>query len=564
MPRVILIALCLSSLVSVARAQGAATADAEFTKLHDAYLAKFKPLTLEAEAAWWEANITGTDAAYERKRVTDKALVDLHSDHEMFAQLKALKEKGEVRDPVLRRELDVMYRAFLPGQADPKLQKQIVDLENDVEQTFNTHRGQVGDKTLSENDIRDILATTTDSAQAEAAWKAYMEVGAKVDGKLRELARLRNQVARELGFRDYFAMSLVLQEIEEDKLFNLFDELDSLTFGTFAKVKADMDATRAARFHVAVSELRPWHFGDLFFQEAPGGEGVNLDDLFKNADMVALAKKYYASIGLPVDDILAHSDLYEKPGKCPHAFCADLNRAGDIRVLANVKPNLYWAGTILHELGHGVYDKNIRADVPFVLHEASHAITTEGIAEMFGALVKNEEWLTKVLGIAPDEAARVGRAARESLRIEQLMFSRWTQVMLRFEQGLYKDPNQDLGRLWSDLRKRYQLLNSPEPASRPDYAAKMHILTHPVYYQCYMMGELFAAQVKNHVARKVLGLKDARQTSFYEQPKAGEFLRENIFGPGDEYSWAEITQRATGEPLTARYFVDDFVSTPDK
>ena len=271
-------------------------------------------------------------------------------------------------------------------------------------------------------------------------------------------------------------------------------------------------------------------------------------------------RKYYASIGLPADDILAHSDLYEKSGKCPHAFCADLDRAGDIRVLANLKPNLYWAGTILHELGHGVYDKYIRPDVPFVLHDSSHAITTEGIAELFGALCKNEDWLTKVLGVAPDEAARIGRGARESLHTEQLMFSRWTQVMLRFEQGLYGDPNQDLGRLWTDLRKRYQLLISPDPVSRPDYAAKMHVLTHPVYYQSYMLGQLFASQVRSHIARKVLGLAEANQTSFYGQPKAGAYLRENVFGPGNLYSWTELTQRATGEPLLTRYFVEEYVS----
>lgn len=563
MPRMLLSVVFLSSLAAAACAQGA-SADAEFAKLHDAYLAKFKPLTLEAEAAWWEANITGTDAAYERKRVTDKALVDLHSDHEMFAQLKAFKEKGEVRDPVLRRELDVMYRAFLPGQADPQLQKQIVDLENDVEQTFNTHRGRVGEKSLTENEIREILATTTDSAQAEAAWKAYMDVGAQVDGKLRELARLRNQLARELGFRDYFALSLVLQELEEDKLFKIFDELDTLTREPFASVKADMDVIRAARFCLPVTDLKPWHYGDLFFQEPPSSEGINPDDLFKNADLVALAKKYYTSIRLPADDILARSDLYEKPGKCPHAFCADLNRAGDIRVLANLKPNAYWADTILHELGHGVYDKYIRADVPFVLHESSHAITTEGVAELFGAMCKNEEWLTKVLGVAPAEAARIGQAARDSQRTGQLMFSRWTQVMLRFEQGLYSDPNQDLGRLWSDLRRRFQLLNSPDPVTRPDYAAKMHILTHPVYYQSYMLGELFASQVRNHIARQVLGLKEVSQTSFYDQPKVGEYLREKILGPGDLYAWNELIQRATGEPLAAKYFVEETVSAPSR
>ncbi len=544
----------------VATAQEApAGADGEFRDLLDAYMARFKPLTLASEAAWWEANTTGTDAAVAKKKAAEQALVDLQSDREVFAHLKALKDKGQVTDPVLSRELDVMYRQFVPGQADPQLRKRIVELENDVEQVFNVYRARVGEQTLTENDIRDILAGTTDSAAAEAAWKAYMEVGRKAEATLRELVRLRNEMARSLGYRDFYAMSLSLQEIDEAELLKLFDELDALTREPFARFKTELDAARAARFHIPADELRPWHYGDLFFQEVPEGQDVSLDDLYKNADLLELSKKYYASIGLPVDDILAHSDLYEKPGKCPHAYSVDLDRAGDVRVLANLKPNIYWADTILHELGHGVYDKGIRPDVPFLLHDAAHAITTEGIAEMFGEMSRNEEWLTDVLKVERSQVARVGLAARTSQRSGQLMFSRWAQVMVRFEHGMYSKPDQDLGKLWWDLKRRYQLLNPPETVDRPDYAAKMHILTTPVYYHSYMLGELFAAQVRHHIAWKLLGLADPCATSFRGRLEVGTYLREQIFGPGSLYSWKELMQRATGEPLTAKYFAEQFV-----
>ena len=61
--------------------------------------------------------------------------------------------------------------------------------------------------------------------------------------------------------------------------------------------------------------------------------------------------------------MIDRSDLYEKPGKSPHAFCTDIDREGDVRVLANIVPNEYWMGTMLHELGHSVYSsKNIPAE----------------------------------------------------------------------------------------------------------------------------------------------------------------------------------------------------------
>ena len=529
----------------------------DFVPLRNAYLAKYRPLFLEARQAEWDASRSGTDADYARVRAVNKRLVDLHSDPAVFLRLRQLKDAGGLGDRVLNRELDVMFRAFLPGQADPELRKRIVDLEADVDQIFNTHRSAVGGKTLTENEVRAVLADTTDSAAAEAAWRGYMEVGGKAAPKLLQLVRLRNELARQLGYAHYFNMQMALQEIDETELFRLFDELDQLTREPYARLKQDLDAARAARFRVPVEQLRPWHYGDLFFQEAPRGEDVDLDALFAKADLVALAKRYFASLDLPVDDILARSDLFEKPGKSPHAYCTDMDRAGDVRVLANLAPNVYWADTILHELGHGVYDKYIGDDVPFLLHEASHAITTEGIALLFGAMVKNEDWQQRVLGVEPAKVAEIGRAVRAALRAERLIFARWSQVMLHFEHGLYRDPDQDLARLWWDLKRRYQLQNPPDALDRPDFAAKTHILSTPVYYHNYLMGELFAAQVRAYVTSQVLATDGPAHPCFYEQPAVGRYLRERVFAPGNLYPWNELIRRATGEPLTARYFAAD-------
>jgi peptidyl-dipeptidase A len=226
-------------------------------------------------------------------------------------------------------------------------------------------------------------------------------------------------------------------------------------------------------------------------------------------------------------------------------------------VLANLKPNLYWADTMLHELGHGVYSKYVRPDLSFLLRQDAHGITTEGIALMFGALSKNEEWLGEILKVAPADVPRIGAAARQALRNERLLFARWAQVMVRFEQGMYTDPEQNLGKLWWDLKQRYQLLNPPETVDRPDYAAKVHILTNPVYYHDYMMGELFAAQVRHALAQEAVPGADPHRTCFCGRPEVGEFLRAKIFGPGSLYRWDELTGRATGEPLTPRYFAEE-------
>ena len=80
-------------------------------------------------------------------------------------------------------------------------------------------------------------------------------------------------------------------------------------------------------------------------------------------------------------------------------------------------------------------------------------------------------------------------------RARLLIFSRWCQVMLRFEKALYEDPSRDLNVLWWDLVENYQGLKRPDGRHAPDYASKIHIVSTPAYYHNYMMGELFAAQL---------------------------------------------------------------------
>ncbi len=541
------------------REQTMTDTERDFTNLYKAYIEKYEPLWRESARAWWEASTTGSDKAFERRKVAQAALIDLHGDRGRFAELRSLREAGGLSDPVLKRQLEIMYHAFLPRQAEPDLLKRIVAIEADVEQIFNTHRSLIDGKPRTENDVRSILAETTVSTEAEKAWKGYMAVGVEIEPKLQELVTLRNRAAKEVGFENYFSLRLALQEMDAAELLELFDELDTLTREPFARLKRGIDEKMALRFGITPDQLRPWHFGDLFFQEAPGTGEVDLDDMVKDRDLVQIAKDYYAGLGMPVEEILRRSDLYEKPGKSPHAFCADLDRAGDVRILCNLKPNMYWMDTLVHELGHAVYDQYLGTDLPFNLREASDAITTEGIAMMFGAMIKNEEWIRKVLKTPSDQAKRFAPAARDSLRTEKLIFSRWVQVMTRFELGMYTNPQQDLNKLWWDLKKRYQLLNPPEDVDRPDYAAKMHIVGAPAYYHSYLMGELFASQVRHYVVRHVLGLDDVDRTCFAGRKEAGDYLREKVFAPWKLYSWRELTRRATGEPLSAKYFAEQFI-----
>ena len=519
--------------------------------------AAIKPLEIEVARRWWAANVSGKDEEYKLKEEAETRLELQLADPKTFAELKAVKE-APLGDRLLARQVEVLYLQYLARQIDPELLKAMLAKSNKIEQTFNVHRPNVGGKTLSDNEVRRTLRTSKDSAQRKAAWEASKTVRGAVEADLKELVGLRNRAAKKLGYRDYHVMQLALGEQSQEQVLKLFDELDALTRGPFHAAKAEIDAALARNCGIAAAELRPWHYHDPFFQESPAVFGAPDDALYAKVDILKVCREFYAGIGLPVDDILARSDLYEKPGKNPHAFCIDIDRSGDVRVLANVVPDYQWLSTMLHELGHGVYSsKNIPASVPYVLRGEAHTLTTEGIAMMFERFTRNADWLAAMGVAVPDPKAFQERA--DKLRRNQLLiFSRWCQVMFRFEKSLYADPAQDLNRLWWDLVEKYQEVRRPDARNAPDYAAKIHVVSAPAYYHNYMMGELFAAQLHHAIARDVLGGADPAKALYVGNKAAGRYLIERVFAPGRTLDWNGLARHATGEDLSPKAFAGDF------
>lgn len=546
--------------MSAVTAEASPEATARAKKFLAAHEAKIKPLDIAAGKAWWTANITGKDEDFKKKEEIQNKLDAALADKEAFAELKALKEltdKGQIDDKLVARAVVVLYLTYLPKQIDPELLKKITAKENAVEQKFNTFRAPVGDKKLAASDVAKVLKESKDSAERKAVWEASKKVGDDVAADLKELVKLRNEAAKQLGFKSFHALQLYLNEQDGDELIKLFDELDALTREPFLKAKGEIDEKLAAACKVKPADLMPWHYHDPFFQESPGVFDVKLDDVYAKLDLTQLCEKFYEGIGLPIGRVIAASDLFEKDGKSPHAFCTDIDREGDVRVLANIKPTEYWMSTMLHELGHAVYSSlNIPQSVPYVLRGEAHILTTEGVAMQFQKFSKSSAWLEK-MGVKLADPKAFDATAAKMLRNELLIFSRWCQVMLRFEKGMYENPDQDLSKLWWDLVEKYQGVKKPEGRTAPDYGSKIHICVAPVYYHNYMMGQLFASQV-HHALSKELYKADPATVLYVGDKKVGKFMTEKVFAPGRTLSWRDLTKFATGEPLSPKAFAADF------
>jgi peptidyl-dipeptidase A len=497
------------------------------------------PIAHSRNVAWWDANVDANAENERRRADAELAYSNALADREVYAAIESARTSAT--NGLVRRRLDLLRDLMLPHQVSTGLRERIVELEASVEARFSRHRGVVRGEEVDDIAIKRILRESDDTDERREAWEASKTVGAAVADDVRELARLRNESARSLGYRDWFSLSIAVSELDENKLIATLDACDRVTAQPFARWKADLDEQLTARFGCDVAGLRPWHYADPFFQETPAEGAVDLDPLFRDRDIVELGSRTFDGLGIDVGGTLARSDLFPRTGKCQHAFCMDIDRAGDIRVLANVTDNHESMDTLLHELGHAVYDLGFDLDLPWLLRD-THLVTTEASALLFGALAGRREWLERVLELDAGEAAALESRLRAARAAQLLLFTRWVLVMTGFERRLYRDPEADLDAAWWELVSRYQLVNPPAGRKAPDWAAKIHVAVAPVYYHTYLYGSIVASQLHDALSNDAGGLVD--------RPDAGRLLSERLFAPGLAVRWDQLVERASGSPLS--------------
>lgn len=513
---------------------------------------RLAPVERAAGEAWWSLATTGTDEAQQGLIRTGIAYNDLFADPGEAAKVQSwYEQRSGIESTLLSRQAEVLHRMFAAHTGDRVTLDRIQELEAAANAVYNNHRGAVQGREVGENEIREILTSSPDPDLRREAWEASKTVGHEVEAPVRELARLRNRLAREAGYQDHFHRSLDLQDIDAEELESTMSALEKATDEPFAKLKYRLDAELAERFGGA--EVMPWHLSDPFFQSCRHDVAeLDVDRFFRDADLEALTRKTYDNMGLEVRDVLARSDLREREGKSQHAFCLGVGREFpyDVRVLANVRPDSYWMDTMLHEFGHAVYDKHVNPKLPYLLRSYAHLCVTEGIALMMGALAEDPGWLASAAGVPSEDLAGNRESLLQRGRRDRLVFVRWALVIFAFEKALYANPDRDdLNTLWWDLVERLQLVKRPPDRDEPDWAAKIHIAVAPVYYHNYVLGHLIAAQLRDYVETNIT------HGPFHESEISGRYLLEAVFGPGARENWRDTVQRATGEKLNPEHFV---------
>ncbi len=522
----------------------------EFVEQHTA---EIKPVIKEGVLAEWAANRSGRKEDFDRKAELEKKKVKIYGRADEFEEVTGFhKAVASISDPLVARQVELIYLSYRGAQDKKKLLSKIIETQNSIAQQFNSFRGEYKGEKRSNNFLEDLLIESNDSNEVKAAWEARKQVGVSTAPALRDLAILRNEHAQSLGCADYYKFMLEQSEMECSQLFTILEEVEKMTDPLFREFKENLDTRLAGEFKIAKADLRPWHYRNPFFQELPPEPGLTLDPIFADKNLEKITEDYYVGQGLPIRDMLEQSDLYEREGKCQHAFCISPDAPSDVRVLCNIRPNERWMSTMLHEFGHAVYDRNYDPQMAYLLRCPAHQFTTEAYAMLNERIMRSADFLSDVVGVERAKAEEIERKIANHNGRRLLIFARWALVMAYFERGLYEDPKQDLNALWWKTVERFQWVKAPERLACPDWATKQHFVDAPVYYHNYLLGEMFASQVMAMLRREI-----GPQGKIVGNKAVGTILKERIFRPGATKRWDAFVETATGKPFSAECFMKD-------
>src|SRR3954454_9288034 len=149
-------------------AENTAASAKDFIREHEKNI---QPLEIEIGKAWWNANVSGKDEDFAIKEAAENKLNDALANSETFKRLKTIYD-GEIGDPIIDREINVLYLQYLEKQVDTALLKRMTAKANTIEKPFNVFRAEVAGKSLPDGEVRQVLQRSKDSKERRGVWEA--------------------------------------------------------------------------------------------------------------------------------------------------------------------------------------------------------------------------------------------------------------------------------------------------------------------------------------------------------------------------------------------------------
>lgn len=499
---------------------------------------------------------------------TKKAMEAFLADEQKLAEArKWLEDPSGTEDQ--KKTLKMFIRTFgcyIMESAEAKaLREEAMKIEGSLESSRNTMKlgADLPDKGFTEMSSVQLatkMRTEADEGVRKACYNGLKSIGGfVVENGFLEVVKARNQMAKALGYEDYYDYKVTQAEGFNKK--RLFEILDTLEVGTR---DLNMEARSLLAKEKGASALEPWNRGYMM----AGDVARALDPYFPFEKSVEMWGRSFASLGITYKESTMDLDLLDRKGKYSNGFCHWPQPAWKkpdgtwqpamTHFTSLADPSAVGSGhnaltTLMHEAGHAAHFANIQQPSPlFAQERAPTSVAYAETQSMFlESLVGDAAWRGKY---ARD---RDGKPVPWELVEQEIKSTHPYKVFgLRamicvpyFEKALYELPESEVtAERVAQLADEVELKIQGGPSPRPLLSVP-HLLADEAscYYHGYVLAEMAVQQTREYFLKKDGYLTD--------NPAIGPALEKAYWEPGNSEMFLDLVQSLTGKALTGDAWV---------
>ncbi|SMB99289.1 Peptidyl-dipeptidase A [Hymenobacter roseosalivarius DSM 11622] len=544
------------------------------------YSTEYQRLYTQSQEAEWRSNthiVAGDTTNAAATARANQAMAAFTGSTENIARLRGLLEhQAELSELQIKQLKAALYNAANSPQTIADVVTRRIKAETaQVEKLYGFDYKYQG-KSVTTNDIDEVLRKEKNPARRQAAWEASKAIGPTLKEGLLNLRDLRNETVKALGYPDYFTYQASDYGLTREEMMQLVRQLNEELRPLYRELHTYARYELAKKYgQKQVPDYLPAHWlpnrWGQDWSAMVDVKGINLDAVLakKGAEwQVKQAERFYQSLGFSAlpPSFYEKSSLYPLPAgvnykKNNHASAWHIDLENDVRSLMSVEPNTEWYETTHHELGHIYYFLTYtNPEVPVLLRAGANRAYHEAMGSLMGLAATQKPFLVG-LNLIPATAKtdQTQTLLKEALNyVTFLPFA--SGVMSEWENSFYAEnlPPDQLNAKWWELVKKYQGITPPTTRGENflDPATKTHINDDPAQYYDYALSYVILFQLHDHIARKILK-QDPHATNYYGSKEVGTFLAD-IMRPGASKDWRTVLKEKTGEDLSARAMVDYF------
>ncbi|WP_028974149.1 M3 family metallopeptidase [Spirochaeta cellobiosiphila] len=395
-----------------------------------------------------------------------------------------------------------------------------------------------------------VLVKTDPSEEVrKASWEAlralehqYYEAG------FLEVVKKRNQMARLLGYSDYYDYKSQMYEgMSKDQIFHYLDSLKEAAIKHLSPRTAwNMAYENMGELNNLIDPFVPLEtsldvWGQSFSRMGYGFAGAQI-----NIDLIARDEKY--------SNGFMHAPLPPYVG--PKGWVP-----ARINFTANALPGQAGSGlkaieTLFHEGGHAAHFANVRQKAPVFSQEfpPTSAALAESQSMFADSFITDPNWL-RVYGktlegvsITEEQIAKIQKEKIRTLPVAMLSL----MTICYAEKALYEIPEDKLSPDYVHrvIEEAEREMFGGELCFRPTFAVP-HLLTADASctYHGYVLAEIAVHQQRHYFYENLPYVVD--------NPAVGERLRDKLWFWGSSKGFEQLIEAVTEEPLSSQYIIDN-------